>query len=228
MTATRSLRPDLGLGVYAIPEAARYLEVAPARLRHWFKPQGSRHGASQSDFRVVDGQLAISFLDLVDAQVAVQLRALGLSMQRIRKVYAALQAEFGSPHPFCSNQLYTGGNTVFLRGTESASDAGFMEVLTKQHYFERILMPFLRCVEYDPGLGLARRWRISPGVVMDPGVALGKPVLEGTRLSTYVIAQEYFANHADAALVAALYGVDEASVLSAVQFEQRYNRPLAA
>ncbi|MBI1318332.1 MAG: DUF433 domain-containing protein [Candidatus Hydrogenedens sp.] len=223
MNTTCYIAPTLGVGTYAIPEAARYLGTNSQTLRNWFVPS-DREPAFHSDFEQRKGATAISFHDLIDAQVAVQLKQMDLSLQRIRKVYHAMQENFGLRHPFCSSRLFTDGNEVFLHSAGAAGDDSFVEVLKLQHYFTEILKPFLRHVDYDEAVGLARRWHIHTNVVIDPNVYFGKPVVEGSRISTQILAREYLANHQDAEYVATLFDISEQQVLSAFAFERDVNQ----
>lgn len=214
----------IGLGIYSLSEAARYVRVPHARLRSWFNSRDKNRGP------VFDSDYAgpvLSFHDLVDAQVAAQLRNLGLSMQRIRRVYSALQYEHHLRHPFCSRLLYTDGKNVFVRGAEAVEDAAFVEVLTKQRYFSKILEPFLHTIEYGDS-GLAARWRIFNHVVIDPEVYFGKPVVVGSRVTTQHLANELHANAGDIDLVADLYGLPESVVKDAARFEETYSVRRAA
>lgn len=145
---------------------------------------------------------------------------MGISMQRIRRVYDAMTRAFELRHPFCSRLLFTDGKDVFLKSAESAEDSSFIEILSRQHYFKNVLEPFLKHIDYDEAHGLAQRWHIYSNVVIDPRVSFGKPVLEGSRISTYTIAREFLANNKDASFVANLYDISEAQVHSAFEFER--------
>ena len=211
----------LGTGLYTLGEAARYIRVSPNRLRAWFVPNdGKRKPVFHSDY----ASQIISFHDLIDAQVAAQLRGLGLSMQRIRLVYGALQEKHNLRHPFCSKMLFTDGKDVFVHGAEAAADATFVEVLTSQRYFPNVLAPFLKSIDYNATSGLAERWRIFDHVVIDPEVYFGKPVVVGSRVATQHIADEVRVNKGDTDLIADLYNLTEDEVRSAVAFEQAHSK----
>ncbi|MBI2421495.1 MAG: DUF433 domain-containing protein [Candidatus Hydrogenedentes bacterium] len=212
--------PALGAGAYAIPEAARYLKIGAGRLRSWFVADTQKQSAFLADFKPIEGCTAISFYDLVDSQVAVQLRGMNISMQRIRRVYNAMKAGFGLRHPFCSELLFTDGKDLFLKSAQAVEDASFIDILTRQHYFTEVLTPFLGHIDYDHAVGMAQRWHIFPNVVIDPRVFFGKPVIEGSRISTYTLAREYIANGNDSDIVADLYDVSSLQVLSAFEFER--------
>src|SRR5437868_1402762 len=93
----------LGHGIYTFSEAARLTGLRPSRIREWFR----RRPVFQSDYDPIDGDFAISFLDLVDVFVAGQLREHGVSMQTVRKVYKRMADDLKEIHPFCRKELMT-------------------------------------------------------------------------------------------------------------------------
>jgi uncharacterized protein (DUF433 family) len=97
-----------------------------------------------------------------------------------------------------------------------------MEALTNQPYFEQIIMPFLRRIDYDEATDLATRWHIEKMVVVDPAFCFGKPIVEAVGITTHVLASSYFASNGDARAVARWFEVEEAHVNAAVDFETKY------
>jgi uncharacterized protein (DUF433 family) len=108
---------------------------------------------------------------------------------------------------------------VFLRVADAAGRDELVEVLTRQKVFPDIIAPFLKQLDYNPGTHLARRWRIADGVVLNPALSLGKPVVDGVFIKTEVLAAAYQANNRDADAVAWWYNVSAEDVLTAVRFE---------
>ena len=100
-----------------------------------------------------------------------------------------------------------------------AGEEEIYDALSKQKAFPQIILPFLRRIDYDQILALAKRWHIADGVVVDPGKSFGKPVLERLGIPTYVVAAEYAANGRNADRVADWYGLSADEVLAAVRFE---------
>ena len=82
-----------------------------------------------------------------------------------------------------------------------------------------IWLPFLKQIDYERLTALARRWHIAPGVVVDPAVCFGKPVVEEVGIPTAVLAAAYHANDRDADAVAAWYDVSPEHVRAASAFE---------
>jgi uncharacterized protein (DUF433 family) len=212
----------LGHGVYTFKEAARYTGLKGSRVREWFRhrPDAGRKAIFVSDYEPADGQQAISFYDLIDVYVAGHLREHGVSLQTLRKVYAKLKNDFETEHPFCRHELLTDGKIVFVRGLDQKGNDEVMEVLSRQKVFPRILLPFLKTIDYDDSL--AKRWRIGESVVMDPRICFGRPIVEAARVPTYILATAYRANSEDAERVASWHGVSPKDVLAAVKFENRF------
>src|SRR5690349_2020617 len=77
----------LGKGVYDYREAALLTGLKQGRVREWFRVRpvkARRPPVFRSDYEPVDGNYAISFLDLIDVFVAGQLREHGVSLQTLR------------------------------------------------------------------------------------------------------------------------------------------------
>ena len=212
----------LGKGVYSIAEAARLTRLRTPRVREWFR---GRESASrifvpvfQSDYPVFHEEYAISFLDLIELNIGGKLREAGISLQKLRINYRELRKEFGG-HPFCTRQIYVGGKQIFTRGLNDEDRGSVIEAISKQMYFDKIILPFLERVDYDESTKLATRWRIADMVVIDPAIRFGKPVVEQTGIRTAVLRNTYYANGEDATFVAGWLGVEERHVMAAVKFE---------
>lgn len=203
--------------------------VSSRRVRAWFCGE-RRRGRSliQSDYMpssALGGQ--ISFHDLIDTLVVGQLREAGLPLQYLRKIHAALLAEFEVSHPFCWKKLLTDGKRVFIHAADELGEEHLKELRSRQHAFPEILGPVLRRVEYDPTSLLAKRWNIAHGVIIDPGRQRGKPVVESSGIPTAVLDAAYKANGNDAETVAYWYGITQEEVSLAVTFERDMGRSVA-
>ncbi|TVS06969.1 MAG: hypothetical protein EA423_05055 [Phycisphaerales bacterium] len=205
----------IGAGAYGLPEAARLAGVQPQTASRWLSGR-----VLKPDLPQVGGRKAVSFLDLVELFVVGRLRSEGVSLQTIRRVYTRLQDKLGHDHPFASQRLLTDGKEIFWEVGDEFGDRRLEEIRSGQNAMPQILERFLKEIEYDSDV--ARRWRISPGVVLDPARSFGKPTVdEGP--STHVLAAAFEANGHDTSLVADLYGVSPESVRTAVEFERHYN-----
>jgi uncharacterized protein (DUF433 family) len=213
----------LGHGVYTYAEAARLTGLHRARIGEWFRGQPSAQQAStfQSDYEPVEGEHAISFLDLIDVFVAGHLRDDGVSLQTLRTVYNHLARALETHHPFSREEVRSEGKKVFMRGMDEAGRHELTETLTRQKVFARVIEPFLEKIDYDAVSNLAARWHIAKGVVVDPRICFGKPIVEGISIPTAILASAYNANDQDAPAVASWYNVRTEHVIAAVEFESK-------
>jgi uncharacterized protein (DUF433 family) len=208
----------LGKGVYSLPEAAHLLGLAPRKLRTWFVGRGDQKPFFFADHPRVGSDIAISFRDLIDAYVASQFRDRGLSLQSLRRIFANLQSKFGDKHGFCHETLKTDGHSVFLHAVDEEGKEKLVDLLDNQLILTKVLLPFLSQLEFDPGTKLAYRWNVGEGIVVDPSINFGKPVVVGSFVSAEILAGAFEGNNRNAANVAAWFNVSEAQVLDAVRF----------
>jgi uncharacterized protein (DUF433 family) len=221
----------LGQGVYTVAEVSRLTDLHPNRVRSWFKQRSDGSGCGpifDSDYQPVDGDYAVSFYDLIDVLVAGAFRdQFRVPMQVVRRAHALLQERLDTKHPFCHSDLYTDGRNIFLYAANELKEEVLSEVVSRQQFFLHV-RERLHHIDYHEITKLARRWRIAKGVVVDPLVSMGKPTVENSGVTTYVIANQYEANARDGVLVADLYGVSQNDVANAVTFEKWYRRRYAA
>jgi len=212
----------LGRGVYTIAEAARLTRLRTPRVREWFRgresPSRIFRPVFQSDYPVLHEEYAISFLDLIELNMAGKLREARISLPYLRKSYNSLREKFGD-HPFCRRQIFVGGRKIFTQGLNEEESAHFLESISDQWYMNTIMRPFLEKIVYDPETKQASRWNIADLIIVDPKYRFGKPVVEQTGLSTAVLSRSYYANGEDAETVANWFKVEARHVLAAVEFE---------
>jgi uncharacterized protein (DUF433 family) len=212
----------VGRGVYSVTEASRLTRLRPERVREWFRGRESTSRVFkpvfQSDYPVYDDEYAISFLDLIELNIGGKLRDADVPLSYLRKVYAQLRQDYGD-HPFCRRAIYVGDKKIFTRGLNDAESNCVIEAITNQSYFDKIIMPFLKRIDYDRTTQQAIRWHIADKIVIDPKIRFGKPVVEGTGIATSVLRDSFFANGEDAGFVARWFGIKPGQVQAAVDFE---------
>jgi uncharacterized protein (DUF433 family) len=212
----------LGHGIYTAPEASRLSGVSTRRIRYWFRGDGKRTpalgGGDYSD--VNDDSLLLSFHDLIDVKVVSAIKERGVSLQYLRKIHSRLMEELGTNHPFARKDFYTDGKKVWVN-EKSREGERIRELLSGQHAFPVILKPFLESIDYDEQSLMADSWRIGKGIIIDPEIRYGKPIVEGTGIPAELLAMACQANEGDAEMVAEWYDVSPADVELAVAFQER-------
>lgn len=221
----------LGQGLYILAEVSRLTGMHHSRVRSWFKQRadGSGYGpVFASDYDPAGGDYAVSFLDLIDVLIVGQFRDRHrVPMRIVRRAHTLLGEQLGTKHPFCHSDLYTDGERIFNCTASRLNEEILSDVISRQQFFIQIREK-LAHIDYSEINKLACRWRIAEGVVIDPLVCMGKPTVEKTGVATHVIANQFYANRRDAALVADLYGIGERDVANAVEFELKYEHRDAA
>lgn len=210
-----TIQPALGRGVYSLPEVAALVKKPYRTVHSWFKSIG----VLTSDYSQVDDKFAVSFFDLIDTLVAARFREVGVPMHEVRRAYAKLSVRLGTAHPFCHRGLYATGRRVIVDVAENIGSVKLQDAVSNQGWLSE-LKECLHSVSYSNLTRLAERWNIARGVVVDPSLALGQPVIQGTGVTTFVASRAYYANGKDAAFVARLYGLTSTQVKNAVNFER--------
>jgi uncharacterized protein (DUF433 family) len=196
--ADRPAVPLLGSGIYSIAEAARYARLSKGTVRRWFRGPGALF---RMDHDGIDG-FCLSFRNLVELVVAGQLRAVGVPLDKIRRARDDLARDRGDAHPFALEAFAAPG---WPGGSPP---------------------PILAELDYDDAPPQrATLWHISPGIVLNPGIRFGSPIVEGTGMRAECLADAYRANGEDVDLVARWWAVRPGHVRAAVAFEEAYPWP---
>jgi uncharacterized protein (DUF433 family) len=217
----------LGTGIYTIPEASRLIKIPSSTLRRWlqgysFTFRGRRIPSPPKLKRqFVSTQLAMGFLDLIEARIVGKFRRSGVRWSTIGAAREAAKCRFDMDHPFASQRLRTDGQAVFVDVARSANDPAFENIVTNQKEFTPFLRPFLIDLVFDEESMASMWWPMGKehGVVLDPTRSFGKPILNVYGVPTSVLADAVKAEGA-AAPVARWFQVSKDAVMEAVRFQK--------
>jgi uncharacterized protein (DUF433 family) len=216
------------LAAYTIGEAAHYLRLPPATVRAWAvgRPYPTRRGPAQAQpvLRIPARKPPmLSFLNLIETHVlAAMTRDHDIPLQRVRRAVTYLARTFDTPRPLVDRHFETDGRDLFVREAERLINVS----REGQTAIREALDLYLARIEWDTS-GLAARLFPFTGraradapraVVIDPGVAFGRPVLAGTSIPTVAIAERFKAGESEAEL-ALDYGREESEIEEAIRCE---------
>jgi uncharacterized protein (DUF433 family) len=205
-------RGDLGMGVYALADLRRFLAFSGS-------PEDAKWAARwlRTALNTVDHdrwRADYSFSDLVSLFVVRQLRHKGVKPQTIQRAEQHLRTLWKTDRPFAREEIKTDGFEVLCEDNPSLGQiegAG----LEGQQIMRMAIENSLESVHYlDQS---AAYWTPTPGIVVDPRVQFGSPVVEGTRVPTDAVsgvAQELGKERA-----ARRFDLPVALVESAISFE---------
>lgn len=212
----------IGQGVYTLSEVARFTKLHPTTVRSWFKGRSDGKGRGRlfgSDYDPVEGDYAVSFLNLIEVYVGAFFHEEGVKTQVIRRVHDVLQGRMKTRYPFAHARLSTDGHRIF-------HESDLSEVISMQMFLPIIESKLTR-ISYDVSTRLADTLHIANGVVLNPGIGFGKPVIKDAGVSTLIVAKQYRANGGNARLVAKLFNITEEGVMDAYRFKHGETRRVA-
>lgn len=127
------------------------------------------------------------FFTLIELFTIAELRRLNVSMLTIRNARAELSSRFHTPHPFALGGILCSGRTLL----KEMGDGVLLELGSAgQTAFQKIIEPFCERLDFDAATLLASRFyplgKDVP-IVVDPRHAFGRPVVEGTNVTTEAI-----------------------------------------
>lgn len=220
----------IGLGIYTIPEASRLSRVSRPRIRRWLagyaykykKEQRSLPAVWEPELPGLDGQIFLSFLDLLEIRFINAFVNQGISLQKIRIIATSAAEILEHSHPFSTRKFKTDGRTIYLyEVVEKTGQEWLIDLFTKQYKFKRVIWPSLyRGLEYEADDPL-RWWPLHPRrrVVIDPKRAFGQPIVNEGGVPTGILADAVKAE-GSIERVAKWYDLPTSEVADAVKFER--------
>ena len=213
---------------YTVGEVAHYLRLPAATVRSWAAGRSypSLGGVTRSLPVLalpVKKPPTLSFLNLAEVHVLAAItRDHDVPLQRARRAVKYLERAFGTAHPLVERTFETNGRDLFIREAERLINVS----RDGQTAIREALDLYLARIEWDEA-GLATRLFPFTGkavegapraVMIDPGVAFGRPVLVGTSIPTQSIAERFKAGESEAQL-ATDYGRDRSEIEEAIRCE---------
>ena len=119
----------IGKGIFTISEACRYLGTNRLRVSYWFRGGG----LILSDYK---DRRALSFLDLIDAKVALLFRENNVKMSELRTAYSELKKE--RLHPSTHDDLYHHDGSIYHLEQCKGGTPDLYRVATREGYFRLV------------------------------------------------------------------------------------------
>lgn len=233
-----------GTGIYTPRDAAALLGEQPATVRRWAwgysRPRAGRPvrypPLIATELPEVEGEKALTFVELVELLYVRAFQRLGVPWQLIRHAAALAAKILDTEHPFALRRLYVDPRGVYAELREADGSESLVHLVGEgQHAIAQIVRPYLNELEFDVN-EVARRWwpmGKSAGVVVDPMIAFGAPVVEGVGMRASSLSDAYdaelptFGAAGAVKRVAWTYDIDPADVKTALGFREWLRRKAA-
>jgi uncharacterized protein (DUF433 family)/DNA-binding transcriptional MerR regulator len=236
-TSTRaSAHPNLlVIGLYPPAEVSHLLGIPISTVHRWIEgysyPLARHFRAKKPPVFVpalprLEGRLTLTFLDLVQLRVVRAFREAGVPLQRIRVAGETAGDLFGTSHPLAHLRFKTEGRSVWSDMANTREREVMNLSAAGQRAFPEVVAESLKEIGYAPEPGLADRWYAAGpggGVVVDPEIAFGAPVLVGANVPTATVWSQS-QSEPDVHRLASWFRLDLRQVQDAIRFEERLSR----
>ena len=219
----------IGVGLYAVPEAARLTGVSTGRIRRWlrgytFRTSTGEHQSGPvitSSLPPIDGILTLTFLELLEIRIVDAFLQVGVKWKTIRDARDNARRTLGE-YPFSRGRFVTDGRRIFepLARGSARRDAAFVDVVTSQHNFRGAVAPYLKTLKFSPDGQADEWWPLGKtrSIVLTPHRGFGQPIIAREGVPTSILARLYKAEQSFSR-VARWYEVSERAVRDAVEYE---------
>ncbi len=218
------------LPVYSIEEASGYLGIPVGTLRSWSTGRSKQDHSGDSYRPVLIGVdqhfRRLSFFDLVEAHILRAAVEKDVPMQHIKRGMNYVRSRYpGDLHPLLSLSFKTDGKYLLIGGM-LGSDEKDQEALVNasrdgQLEMTAVIEDYLQLVGRAAD-GLPDTLFPKDGnrvVSITSGILSGRPVIEGTRISTAIVAQRFLAGE-NIAKLANDYQLPKEKIEAAIKYEK--------
>lgn len=174
--------PRVARAIFTLRETAGYLDIPKSTVQWWARPPESKKPLITC-FPRRGREATVPFIGFAEAYVLSAFRRAGVPLQRIRPAVRVLSSEIGLDHALASKRLYTDGAEVLYDYAVKREEGELLDLVvarTQQRQFSDLVKGYLKRIHYG-GDGWAASVKLptyrSAGVVVDPNVAFGLPLV---------------------------------------------------
>lgn len=224
MNASITTKPELGKGMYTIPDAAVILDLPGEKIRRWIKKYWEMEfaGAGVADSGYTWGERrgkAFNFYTLIELMAVHSFRETGVSFRVIKAAHEQLSEILDTAYPFAHSDLFSDGKRLYYE-----YDSSFLELSEKQQFsFKRLILQYCKKIDFHNTTHLATRyWPLGKehNIIVDPRHRFGQPVIEGTNIEVHAIINMLRAGE-EPGFIASVYGLTDHQIEDARQFMKR-------
>lgn len=220
---TTTIEPQIGKGIYSIPDAAAILNMPVGKVRRWVKKYWEFEFLQKNEMSYTWGESrekAFHFLTLIEIIAVDSFREIGVSFPKIKLAHSRLSKILNTNYPFAHAELMTDGKRIFHKYLEDS----LLEVDEKQQFsFTQLVAPYCRKIDFQNKTQLAERfWPLGKEheIVVDPHHSFGQPVIKGTNTTVETIYSMINAGESPE-FVASIYDVNLSAVEDVISFMSR-------
>ena len=215
-----TLRP-----VYTMTELVRYAKTSRSTARAWLRGYEYRTIGGPRAARPAAGNRGseelLTFYDLVEVAAIAAARRVGVPLQRLRTAIDAGRNLYGWERPLVMERFKHDGHDIFVQDPDSGQPVNLSRwVRSRRAHIREVL----KDLDYETEMA-ARWWPAGRdgGILVDPAVSFGRPVIEPSGVSTIAVLERWRAGELIEEL-AEDYGIPPSRIESALRYEQDWGR----
>ncbi len=172
-------------GIYTIQEAALYSRVSSKTLHRWFVGNNDGNKIITSENELLRYKF-IGFLDFVQTLAIRAIRQqYKINLAKIREGIEKAQDEYGIDYPFARKHVtMTDGKEIFIYQNDDLINLTGKR--SGQYNLRKIVEMYLEDLCFD-NEGYANSWTPSPGIILDPKIRFGEPVVQGCGITAFTL-----------------------------------------
>lgn len=215
--------PQLGSGMYTVPDIAHILRVPAVKVNRWVKEYWDKKFAVSfgNSYSWKSGSSrAVDFQTLIELCICFKFSEEGISTKAIIEAHQALSRQFNNPHPFASEQILpritADEKKIYFK---EGDDLIYSLDPHRQFNVVQFIQLFFKNIEFNEDSIAQRLWPLGKGkhIVVDPGHQFGQPVIENTNIYPETLYGLYKAGE-HIHFIAHIYEISEQDVNDAIEF----------
>lgn len=219
-----SNRPQIGSGMYTVPDIAHILRIPVVKVNRWVKEYWDKKFAinfGQSYSWQSGNSRAVNFQTLIELCICFKLSEQGISTKAIIEAHHALSDIFETSHPFASEHILphisADSKKIYFR----EGDKLIYSLDAHRQFNVEFIQLFFKNIEFNENSIAQRLWPLGKDkhIVIDPAHQFGQPVIENTNISPETLYGLYKAGE-PINFIAHIYEISEQDVNDAIEFCQ--------
>jgi uncharacterized protein (DUF433 family) len=174
-------------GIYSLKEAALFAKVSTKTLKRWYLGDAQTPKVLDNYELIEDGKF-LNYLDFIQALAIRELRVhYKIPLPKIREAIERANKDYGIKHPFAKrHQTYYDGTGIYIELQDSGEFVQLTSPHANQFTMKKIVELYLKELSFNDE-GYAQQYRPEPGILLDPSIRFGEPLLENFGITALTI-----------------------------------------
>ena len=215
--------PQIGGGIYSVPDIAHILRMPVKKVNRWitdyWDKEFSKNFGSSYSWQIGKSK-TVNFHTLVELCISFQLSEADLPTKSIIEAHKTVGEIFNTPYPFASNEIisniHTEGKKIYFKDLKQ----GIIFTLDlKRQLNLSFIQFFFKKLEFNEHSIANKLWPLGKDkhIIIDPSHQFGQPVIQNTNIYPETVYSMFIAGE-PINFIAELYSITEQDISDAIEF----------